>query len=86
MKRLLIVINPVAGKGKGKSKLFELIDLFTKHGYRATVLPTATDGSTEAIIRNEADNFDLAVALGGDGTLNMVANAIININSRLPKG
>ena len=32
-KRLLLLINPVAGKEKGRQKAFEMVDIFSKHGY-----------------------------------------------------
>ena len=65
MKKLLLIINPVAGKGRGKSRLFEATDIFTKNGYRVTVMPTEY-GKTEAMVAEEAVNYDLVVAIGGD--------------------
>ncbi len=85
MKKLLLIVNPVAGKGRGKTKLFEATDIFTKNGYRVTVLPTIPN-KTEKTIIDEADNFDLAVAIGGDGTLNTVASGIIKSESGIPMG
>lgn len=85
-KKLLLVLNPVAGKGKGKSILFKLIENFTKFGYRVTVLPTESDNKTESTIIDEAKNYDLAVAVGGDGTLNNVVSGIIKSGSDIPMG
>lgn len=85
-KKLLLILNPVAGKGKGKAILFDLVDKFTKYGYRVTVLPTETGKRTEATIIKEAKNYDLAVAVGGDGTLNNAVSAIIKSESDLPLG
>ena len=86
MKNLLLIINPVAGKGLGKSRLFKAVDIFTDHGYRVTVLPTAPNGKTEKAIIEEAKNYDLAVAIGGDGTLNTVASGIMKSKTDLPLG
>lgn len=85
MKKLLLIINPVAGKGRGKSKLFEATDIFTKNGYRVTVMPTEY-GKTEAMVAEEAVNYDRIVAIGGDGTLNSVASGIIKSGSEAPLG
>lgn len=85
MKKLLLIINPVAGKGKGKSRLFEATDIFTKSGYRVTVMPTE-NGRTEAMVAEEAVNYDLIVAIGGDGTLNSVASGIIKSGRDIPLG
>ena len=85
MKNLLLILNPVAGKGKGKSALFAMIDIFTKHGFRVSVMPTSPNG-TEARVIKEVANYDLVVAVGGDGTLNIVASAIIKSGCDVPMG
>lgn len=84
--RLLIVLNPVSGKGEGKYILFELVETLSRYGYRVTVMLTDPDGTTEAQIIEEAGNYDKIVALGGDGTLNMVAGAIIKSGVDVPLG
>ncbi len=84
--RILLVLNPVSGKGLGRAKLFELIDTFSKYGYLVTVMLTEPDGATEAKIIKEANNYDKIVALGGDGTLNMVATAVIKSGADVPLG
>ena len=85
-KRLLLILNPVAGKGKGKSILFKTVELFTKHGYRVTVLPTEAGGKTERTVCEECKNYDLLVAVGGDGTLNNVVNGIMQSGCDVPLG
>ena len=40
MKRLLMVVNPHAGKQHFKGKLLDLIDICTRQGYDTTVLTT----------------------------------------------
>lgn len=74
---LLLIINPVSGKGAAKSKLFEMVDIFSKHGYRVTVMPTESEGKTEKRLIEEAKYYDLAVAVGGDGTLNTAINGLL---------
>ena len=85
-KKLLLILNPVAGKGKGKAILFDVIERFTKYGFRVTVLPTESGKKTEQTIIKEAKNYDLAVAIGGDGTLNNTVSAIIKSGTDLPLG
>lgn len=84
--RLLLVVNPVAGKGRGKSILFELVSRFTEYGYTVTVIPTCPDGKTEIAVREVAKDYDIIVAVGGDGTLNNVINGIIKSGSGTPLG
>ncbi len=79
-------MNPVAGKGRGRSVLFDAIDEFTRYGYRVTVLPTESFERTEARIIGELKDYDLCVAVGGDGTLNAVASAVVKSETDVPMG
>ena len=85
-KRLLLLINPVAGKEKGRQKAFEMVDIFSKHGYLTTVLPTEPgDGVTEQI-KDDAPGHGAVVVVGGDGTLNRAVNALIHNGYDMPIG
>lgn len=84
--KLLLIINPVAGKGRGRSVLFKAADIFSRHGYRVTVLPTEPDGLTEHKITNEIKDYSLCVAIGGDGTLNAAVNGIVKSGTQTPLG
>ena len=83
---LLLVLNPVAGKGKGKALLFKTVELLTNHGFRVTVLPTVSGGKTERTIAEECKNYGTVVAIGGDGTLNNVINGIMQSGIDVPLG
>lgn len=84
--KLLLALNPVSGKGLGKRKLYETVEAFSKFGYRVTVLLTEPDGVTERKIAEEAGNYEKVVAVGGDGTLNAVANGLIRSGTDTPMG
>ena len=85
-KRLLVLINPVAGKGKAKQKVFDIIEVFDKHGYSTAVVPTKPgDGICEQLVC-EAPNCDRIVIIGGDGTLNHAVNGMLNNGIDLPVG
>ena len=83
---LLLVLNPVAGKGKGKEILFETVALLTERGFRVTVLPTVSGGETEKTIAEECAKYGTVVAIGGDGTLNNVVNGIMQSGFDVPLG
>lgn len=85
--RLLLVLNPVSGKGKGKKILFDIVNRFTLHGYVVTVIPTSAKRSdSEKSIKIASQNCDIIVAVGGDGTLNLVASAMMRHSINLPLG
>ncbi len=84
--KLLLVLNPVSGKGHGKNKLFEIVDIFSKHGYLVTVVLTGPNGETEHTVENRAKDFDIIVAVGGDGTLNEVVNGLLASKADIPLG
>lgn len=86
MKKLLFVYNPQAGKGTVRSKLSDIIDIFTKGGYTVTAHPTQApmDGFNE--IKNNAGNYDLVVTSGGDGTLSEAVKGIMMQPEKIPLG
>jgi YegS/Rv2252/BmrU family lipid kinase len=86
MKKLLFVFNPTAGRGKLKSKLFDIVDCFIKHGFRVQVYPTQQKGDATSIVMKEPDQYDLLVVAGGDGTLNEVITGMLMANRIVPIG
>lgn len=70
----------------GKVKLFEMVDIFSHHGYRVSVMITEEGDITEEKIIAEVGDYDIAVAVGGDGTLNRVVSAIIRSGVDIPLG
>lgn len=77
MRKILIVINPKAGKKEGSRNLAEIIDVFCRRGYRVAVETTAARGDGTRIAKREAGNFDILVAIGGDGTFNEVVEGVL---------
>lgn len=69
MKKLLLVFNPYAGKGKIKRNLSEIIDVFTKNGYLTTAITTQYAGQAEELVLSMSEAYDIVVVSGGDGTL-----------------
>ncbi len=87
LKRMLFIINPVAGKGLGKKYSFPLISYFTKKGYNVTVHPTeANSDKNKEFIKNNVRFFDIIVCCGGDGTLNETISGIISAKASTPLG
>ncbi len=72
MKKLLMMINPGAGKGGIGNNLFAVINLFTEYGFRVEVHPTQSQGEATDFIKANGENYDYIVCCGGDGTVNEV--------------
>ena len=86
MKKLLFLMNPNAGQRKANKHLPELIALFNRCGYEVTVFMTTGPGSGADIVEPRANDYDLIVCAGGDGTLNEAITGILKAGSRCPIG
>lgn len=75
-KKLLFVFNPRSGKGLIKNYLVEIIDTMVKAGYEVTAYTTQAQGDAVSKVETEAQNYDLIVCSGGDGTLDEVVTGI----------
>lgn len=78
-KRLLLLLNGTAGKGKLGSSVYDIVKYFTLNGFDVVfrpVEPAAGLGSEEVMARVGGE-FDYIVCGGGDGTLNHVINGLM---------
>lgn len=85
-KKALLIINPTAGKMKSKAGVFDIIQLFREEDYICTVFTTAKKGDATAITLQYANDYDLVVCCGGDGTLNEIITGLMQCGSRTPIG
>lgn len=84
-KKLLFIVNPVAGKKKIKNYLLDVLQIFGHGGYSTTVFVTARRGeATEFMVA--AKDYDLVVCSGGDGTLNEVICGMMKYGVKIPLG
>jgi diacylglycerol kinase family enzyme len=82
MKRILLIYNPRAGKGKIKHLLADIIELWNRNYYEVVVYPTKCKFDATRIIKhclNQQEEFQYVVCCGGDGTLNEVVNSIMSL-------
>ncbi len=85
--KILFIYNPASGKGKLKTNLHEIINIFTRGGYDVTVYPTQKLGDAmDAVISRTNEEFDLIVCGGGDGTLDEVVKGMIIQKEKTPIG
>ena len=86
MPHLLYIVNPLAGKGLGKTSLFPVLNTFAKDGWLATVAITQRKLEAVRIAQENAAAYSLVVCSGGDGTLNEVVNGLMRCPDRPPLG
>jgi YegS/Rv2252/BmrU family lipid kinase len=75
---IAIILNPGSGRGSGDELAARLIQLFAAAGREATVLVAAPGRSVADQARRAVDQgCRIAVAAGGDGTVNAVVSALV---------
>ena len=77
-----IIINPVAGKMKAKSCLYDILSPLGASGCETTVYITKCRGDAARAAREYSKSCDLIVCCGGDGTLNEVMNGILQTEKK----
>ena len=85
MKRVLLIYNPNSGNGIIKSHLDEIIGTFTEKDM--LIVPYRLGGSMDVDhILNEVPTHEYhkIIAAGGDGTINLVVNAMVRHDIYVP--
>lgn len=78
MKKLLLIVNPVAGKLRARSALFEIVNEFCKAGFDVSTCITQARGHGADLAANaEKNGFEYVVCVGGDGTLNETLTGLL---------
>lgn len=84
---MLFIINPVAGRLRSRTALFDMINAFCKRGHSVTTAVTQRRShGTELAAAAAAQGYDMVVCCGGDGTLNEVINGVMQGGCPIPVG
>jgi len=76
--KIIFIVNPIAGQGAGKLALPEIERLANEYKMNFVIVSTERPGHAIELARKAAnDDFDIVVAVGGDGTANEVLNGIM---------
>ncbi len=86
MKKLLLIINPVAGRNQAQADLFKMVRVFSEHDCEVTVYPTRGPQDCTRKVLADAGRFDLVVCCGGDGTLNEMVSGMMQREEHVPMG
>ncbi len=86
MKKLMLIVNPVAGKGKFKNSLGEVLHTFYQGGYLPEIYFTSAKGDATNLAIEHAKKYDIIACMGGDGTLSEVTAGICQIKDSPPIG
>ena len=82
--KIIFIINPIAGKGKGRMIETEIQSYFNQKNVEFETFLTESIGhATEITNQVLTKNPDIIVACGGDGTINEVAQALVGSNVAL---
>jgi len=75
MQRTLLIVNPIAGRGAVRGRLDEIEHGLRRLGRKPHVAATTKPGDARQVAAS-AEDGDLVVVAGGDGTLNEVVNGL----------
>ncbi len=84
--RLLLIMNPYAGKKIGKRYLADILEKFCLKGYVPTTFMTTGPGNAKDLAAVYGRQADLVVCLGGDGTFNEVVSGLLCAGLDVPVG
>ena len=76
MRRVLVIVNPIAGRGAAQRRLGEIEHRLRSHGLATEVAVTAEAGDARRDAAARGADHDLVAVIGGDGTLNEVINGL----------
>lgn len=74
--RVLLIVNPVAGRGNIKKDINVIKNNLEESGCKVEIEYTSIGKNAEEIAKERLEDGMIVVAVGGDGTLNEVVNGI----------
>ena len=84
-KKLLMIVNPRAGRTRSRAPFYDAIAAFCEAGYLVSLRQTGAPGDAAALA-GAAAGYDRVVCCGGDGTLNETVAGLLTLEERPPLG
>ncbi len=77
MTRRLVIVNPVAGRGRARREWPRMAHALRAAGIAFDVAETTMPGEGVGLAESAAQDYDAVIAAGGDGTVHEVANGLL---------
>lgn len=81
-KKLLLLVNPKAGKNEVKHHLMDIVDIFVKAGWYVAIRTTQYSGEVTDLIKAIGNRYAMVVCAGGDGTLNEAVRGLLELDEQ----
>ena len=85
-KSLMLIINPMAGRGSYRISFGDAMQVLSEGGYRTTLFFTARRGDATLFAARYAARYDVVACIGGDGTLSEVLAGLMMLDNPPPVG
>jgi YegS/Rv2252/BmrU family lipid kinase len=85
-KKVLLIVNPKAGKLKSRRRLFSLVKQISLHADVCNMVMTRRPADATTLVEKNHSKYDIIACLGGDGTLNEVITGLMNVQSDVSLG
>ena len=82
MKKLLLIVNPMAGKSMYKEGFGDAVSILAQGGYEVTVRFTEGSGHACLLASQLGAQYDVVACIGGDGTLSEVMEGVVNLEKK----
>ncbi len=85
-KKMMLIVNPNAGKSQYKSILSEVLNEFSAADIIPTVFFSRYPGHIPDLVEANALDYDIVACIGGDGTLSETAFGLMRLPEQRPVG
>ena len=85
IRKALVIVNPKAGRIRVRSQVLDLTKL-SSSGVAPTMYATTARGDAVKYARDMAEDYDMIIVRGGDGTFNETVNGLMQSGIKKPIG